>query len=99
MIYHVCTASQWKAAKDLGFYVADSLGIEGFIHCSTQAQVPGVLMRYYAGVADLYLLHIDESILAPELKFELAPSIQEQFPHVYGAINLDAIVKVEPINK
>ncbi|MFM2386820.1 MAG: hypothetical protein RL660_1577 [Bacteroidota bacterium] len=97
MIYHVCTAAQWAAAQAQGFYSHDSIAAEGFIHCSKLHQVAGVLQRYYSGIQDLLLLHIDESLLSNELKYELAPSIQEEFPHVFGSINLDAVVAVEPI--
>jgi len=44
---------------------------------------------------DLLLLHIDESKLTSPVKFELAPSINEEFPHIYGRLNLDAVTKVE----
>ena len=46
---------------------------------------------------DLLLLHIDESQLTSPVLRERAPGSGEEFPHVYGPINLDAIVKVEPI--
>jgi uncharacterized protein (DUF952 family) len=40
-------------------------------------------------------LVIDTSELQPELKYELAPSVNEIFPHVFGPINLDAVVAIE----
>jgi uncharacterized protein (DUF952 family) len=97
MIYHVCTKEAWQQAQEQGFYKAASLEIEGFIHCSTQTQVQGVLQRYYAGQTNLQLLHIEESKLTNELKYELAPSVNEEFPHVFGVINLDAVVRVEEL--
>ena len=34
------------------------------------------------------------------LKYELAISVNEEFPHIYGIINLDAVIKTyENINK
>ena len=83
--------------RDRGFYQADSLLIEGFIHCSTIQQVPGVLTRYYKDVPNLMLLHIEESKLTAPLKYELAPSVNEEFPHIFGQLNLDAVIKVETI--
>ena len=40
---------------------------------------------------------IDTEKLTSPLKYELAPSINENFPHVYGSINVDAVVGVENV--
>ena len=61
MIYHITTKQQWKLAQEKGFFDEPSLQNEGFIHNSTEAQVTGVLERYYKGKADLLLMHIDET--------------------------------------
>jgi uncharacterized protein (DUF952 family) len=96
-IYHVTRKQEWDAAKKKGFYVAPSLETEGFIHCSEAQQVDGVLQRYYQGKKELLKLTIDTQKLSSELKYELAPSINENFPHVYGSINLDAVIEVQKI--
>ena len=95
MIYHVVTAKNWQKSVQQGFYESESLALEGFIHTSKAEQVKGVLERYYKNVVDLLLLHIDEVKLTSTLKFELAPSVNEEFPHIYGPLNIDAVVKVE----
>jgi uncharacterized protein (DUF952 family) len=95
MIYHVTTKENWEKALLAGFYEAPSLHTEGFIHTSLAAQVQAVLERYYSGQSNLVLLHIEESKLTAELKYELAASINEMFPHIFGVINLDAILKTE----
>lgn len=97
MIYHVVTKSQWLQALQQGTYEADSLVTEGFMHTSKKEQVAGVLNRYYKGQPDLLLLHIQEHLLKPQLKYELAPSVNEAFPHVFGPLNLDAVIKVEEL--
>ena len=95
MIYHVVTDANWQKALLQGFYEAESLAKEGFIHTSKAEQVAGVLERYYQNQSNLFLLHIDEIKLTAPLKYELAPSVNEEFPHIYGRLNLDAVVKVE----
>ena len=95
MIYHVSTNEEWQTALQQGFYEVPSLAEEGFIHCSKMEQVAGVLERYYKDQLGLLLLHIDESKLNVPLKYELAPSVNEEFPHIYGRLNLDAIAEVE----
>ena len=94
MIYHVITKPDWEAAKLQGFYAPPSLALEGFIHNSTQAQVKGVIERYYKDKKELLLLHIDEEKLTGLLKYELTPSVNEEFPHIFGKLNIDAVVKV-----
>lgn len=94
MIYHIATSEDWNLHHLSAIYVPAGYATEGFIHCSTHEQVPGVLQRYYAGVNDLILLHIDETKLSAELKFEEATN-KELFPHVFGPINKNAIVKIE----
>ena len=95
MIYHVIKKSDWENALQNGKYEAASLASEGFIHNSTLPQVAGVLDRYYKNETDLLLLHIDEAKLTSPLKYELAPSVNEMFPHLFGPLNLDAVVKTE----
>ena len=97
MIYHVVTTQNWQKALQQGFYEAASLATEGFIHASKAEQVAGVLERYYKNQVNLLLLHIDETKLTAALKFELAPSVNEEFPHIFGRLNLDAVIKIETL--
>ncbi|MFL5772231.1 MAG: DUF952 domain-containing protein [Flavisolibacter sp.] len=97
IIYHISTITEWNNAKQKGFYIAPSLATEGFIHCSNENQVKGVLQRYYSGKINLVKLVIDTDKLQAPLKYELAPSVNELFPHIYGPINTDAVIKIIPI--
>ena len=97
MIYHVTNEVDWEKAMQAGSFVVPSLEAEGFIHMSKAHQVAGVLDRYYKNQTNLLLLHVDEQKLTAELKYDWSPSIQEEFPHIYGPINLDAIVTVEKL--
>ena len=97
MIYHVTTKDAWEKASAAGEYIADTIATEGFMHASYAHQLKGVLERYYQGKKDLILLHIDESKLLSPLKIELAPSVNEDFPHVYGPVNINAVTHAEEI--
>lgn len=105
MIFHITTRAAWNDARGKGKYVAESLATEGFIHCSTLAQVLPVADQFYKGQSGLVLLVIEPTFLSSTLKWE-PPSggtpppgvpIGDPFPHIYGPINLDAIVKVVDI--
>jgi len=92
-IYHITSAQTWKAALTAGQYAADTLEKEGFIHFSGKEQVIATANRYYQGKNGLILLQVVVNRLAAKLKYEMAPS-GEVFPHLYGALNLDAVEKV-----
>ncbi len=94
MIYHVATSEDWNMHLTNSTYEPEAYAKERFIHCSTKEQVQGVVQRYYAGQKNLILLHIDETKLTVEWKYEEA-SNKELFPHVFGPINKEAIVTVE----
>jgi len=97
MLFHIVSKTVWQAALVAGLYQPASLKTEGFIHLSTASQVPGVIARYYRNVPDLLLLHIEAQRLKAPLKYEVATG-GESFPHLYGPLNLDAVVKTESVD-
>lgn len=101
IIYHVTSAKAWNEAKQKtslsnqeAFYEHPSLQAEGFIHCSQEHQVPGVIKRYFSGQQDLVKLVIDTEKLTSKYVFDWSSSIQDTFPHIYGPINSNAIIDV-----
>ena len=98
-IYHITTREEWEQALKKGFYEAESLHSEGFIHCSTDQQVEGVLRRYFSGKKNLVKLVIDPEKLKSPLHYELAPSVNEEFPHIYGPLEVEAVEEVKPISE
>ena len=96
-IYHITTRGEWEAAVAKGSYQAATQPEEGFMHCSTAEQVPGVLERYYSGGTGLVKLRIDPEKLTSPLIYELAASVNQLFPHIYGPLNVDAVVEVNSI--
>ena len=97
IIYHVTTSGDWNAAKQKGYYEHPSLKDEGFIHCSHEHQLAGVLERYFAGKTGLVKLVIDTDKLSSKFVFDWSPSLADTFPHVYGPINTDAVIDVIPL--
>jgi uncharacterized protein (DUF952 family) len=96
-VLHVAEVAHWELARRTGEYRWSTLGRtleeEGFIHCSTPAQLPGVLQRYYAAYPDdLVILTVDPTRLAAPLQWDVVDSgTGEAFPHVYGPISPDAV--------
>jgi len=95
-ILHIATAHDVAIARQRGEYRCASLQSEGFIHCCTAEQLSGVISRYYDGVDDIALLKIDVAALDAELCYENTVGGVDLFPHVYGAIPLDAVRETTP---
>ena len=94
LIYHILLPETWEAIKDNSFYETESLADEGFIHCSYDDQLEGVLERYYSDADRVVVLSVDANRLTSPLVSEPSTN-DEPYPHVYGPINLDAVVKAE----
>jgi len=96
MLLHITPAAQWQQAQQDGAYRAESLATEGFIHCSTIAQIDWVVDKFYKGQTNLRLLYIDPDKVEPEIRYEevVGVPVENHFPHIYGALNLDAVVRV-----
>lgn len=101
MLYHIADRRRWDDSRSVGRYTQSTRGMElddvGFIHLCTEQQVAGVLDRFYRGVDELVLLHIDEHLVGAPIVFEDVPGSDEQFPHLYGPLESTAVVRVEPI--
>lgn len=107
IIFHIAEAPQWAVAHQRGQYEADSLTQVGFIHGATASQLPKVAHTFYTGRDDLLLLEIDSERLTSQVRWEapVHPQAiedvnhldQEVFPHIYGTVNLEAVVSVRPL--
>lgn len=95
-LLHVTTPEAWAIAARSGEYRGDTLATEGFIHCANPGQLAGVLDRYFRGRAGLIVLKIDPDRVRPPIRWEAPPGSSETFPHIYGPLNLDAVVEVTP---
>ena len=100
LIYHIAEAADWERAQRDGQYTMSTRGRtlaeEGFIHASTATQVPLVAAAYYRDAPDLVLLVIDAERVRPELRYEQVPGQPDPYPHIYGPLNLDAVVQTRP---
>lgn len=94
VILHIAPSTAWQRAQVLGVYRGDTLETEGFIHCSLPAQVMPVANARFKARAGLVLLCIDETKVAAEVRYEDCYETGQSFPHIYGPLNLDAIVNV-----
>jgi uncharacterized protein (DUF952 family) len=101
-LYHLALASDWDTARaGLTGYRTSTLGQDladvGFIHCSYADQVRGIADRVYHDRDDVLLLTIDQQRLTSREVDEPVEGSDEEYPHVYGPIDLEAVVAVTPL--
>ena len=93
-ILHITTLGEWHQAMEVGVYRAASLSSEGFIHCSRPEQVLQVANTLFRGQTGLVLLCIDRERVAAPVREENLEGGADQFPHIYGPLNLDTVYQV-----
>jgi uncharacterized protein (DUF952 family) len=99
VLVHLCSNDEWRSAQARGEYRPDSLDESGFVHLSTTEQVHLPANRLYAGRTDLVLLHIDPARLTSPVRWEPGVATDPDamvFPHLYGALPLEAVINVTP---
>ena len=96
-VYKILPASLWRDAERQGIFRGSSADLnDGFIHFSTAQQVAETAAKHFAGERDLVLLHVDAKRLGAQLKWETSRG-GALFPHLYGALDLAAVVRVDPL--
>lgn len=103
-LFHLALAAEWDAALAGGRYETSTLGRsvaeEGFTHCSYAGQVEGVAARYYGDVAGpLVLLEVDPALLTSTVVVETPPGATQAYPHVYGPLDVVAVVAAHPVGR
>lgn len=108
-IYHITTRDALVPergaleSRKIGEYRPQSLETDGFIHFSQRHQVLDVANTFYRGQANLVILVVEPSRLKAELRYEApahpsvsssVPGPENQFPHLYGPLNMDAVLEV-----
>jgi uncharacterized protein (DUF952 family) len=93
-IYLLSSSDDYQAALKEGHLQRDSLETEGFIHASPKDQLTRVANKYYKQVKKPLVLVVAVDKITPEVKWE--PAAGSLYPHIYGALNMDAVVNALP---
>ena len=91
IIYHITYQEDWDTAVAKGEYFAESLMDEGFIHCSTKEQILIPANEMYRWQFGLILLKIEQDAVKPKIVYEDCYETGQEFPHIYGPLNVDAV--------
>jgi glutathione S-transferase len=95
-IFHLAVPDDWAAAFATGEYRMSTRGVtleqEGFIHCSTRAQLQDTSNRFYGDLDQLVVLTIDPRLVPSPIRWEPpAPGVDTLFPHIYGPLPIAAV--------
>ncbi|MEP6920316.1 MAG: DUF952 domain-containing protein [bacterium] len=93
IIFHITTREGWERARAQGSYRPEAFAAEGFIHCSTPTQVVHVANSRFRSHTGLVLLSIETERVAAAIRYENLEGGEQLFPHIYGALNLDAVLE------
>jgi hypothetical protein len=107
--YHLLPAAELAAARSSGEHRPASYAADGFVHLSDRAEtLVDTANHFYTGVkGEWYVLTLDASKLRAEVKLEPAapvgaiasPEAAGLFPHLYGAINMDAVTSIDSMDR
>lgn len=103
MILHLAVRTEWNDALAAGSYPWSTRGLTlsqvGYVHCSFEHQWRGVRERFYADLTDdeLVLLEVDESRLTSPVVVERLDGAPDEFPHIYGPLEVSAVVNTRPV--
>lgn len=100
MLFHLALPGDWAAAQETGAYTTSTRGRtlveEGYVHCSFAQQVAATAARFYRDLDEVVVLEIDPDRLTSPVVVEDLIGSGETFPHVYGPIDLPAVITAYP---
>ena len=91
-IIHVTTDDDWAQSQPDGYYVPPGFAREGFIHCCYPTQLARVLRDFFANHDRVLLLVLDPALITAEIWHE-NPVDGLTHPHIYGALEREAVVR------
>ena len=112
VIVHLVPASEWPGIEVADEYRPATLEASGYVHCVAPDRTVAVAEALFSGRDDLLAVCLDADRLDAPVRYETAdtPGDDEDadggdadggdaiddFPHVYGPLNADAVVAVVP---
>jgi len=96
LIFHLVKKKDWKEQKKEARYHPEVLDSKGFIPCSSGNNIEEIANRLFRGERRILLIVINTTLIEPELKYEQNMEGGVSYPHIYGPLNLDAVIdKIE----
>ncbi|HEX4339552.1 MAG TPA: DUF952 domain-containing protein [Polyangiaceae bacterium] len=100
-LYRILSVDEWSTARQDGVFHGSPHDVrDGFVHLSGAHQVAGTLAAHYEGKSGLVLLVLDGDLLSSlpgiVLRWETSRDGAD-FPHLYGALPVSAVLAATPL--
>jgi uncharacterized protein (DUF952 family) len=97
--YKVLTAAQMHALEQDGSFAGAPVDLaDGYVHMSTRDQLTETVDKHFAGQDELWVAAVDLEALGEAVRWEVSRGGAE-FPHLYAALPLDAVVAYSPLER
>lgn len=98
LAFHLVAKSYFDSQDPQSGYTPADYARDGFIHCTdAPAEMAQVANRFYRAVqGPHYYLYIDKARVRAPIRYEDPGRL---YPHIYGALNRDAILAVRPARR
>jgi uncharacterized protein (DUF952 family) len=97
LIYKIVREASWRAVEALAQFDGAPVDLaDGFIQFSTASQVRETAAKHFAGKGDLLLVTVDPDRFGDALKWEPSRG-GDLFPHLYGALQLADVLRVDAL--
>lgn len=97
MIYYLITKQELALAIEEEEYFPDHFDDTGYISCVTENALPG-LIEEINPEEEYVILKFNDQLLESAVIYEDVENTGMMQPHVYGFLNMDALVEAEDIN-
>ena len=94
--FHMLLKNKWDALPPGSDYRADTLPVEGFVHCTAEPPMLVVVANrfYREQPGEWVILAVDLQKVGADVRWEEADG--HLFPHIYGPIEQHAVTRVVP---
>ena len=97
LIFKIVPETLWREAEAKGVFDGAPVDhADGYIHFSTEEQARETAAKHFSQQDGLLLAAINEALLGDALKYETSRG-GALFPHLYGPLDLAAVVWVKPL--
>jgi uncharacterized protein (DUF952 family) len=97
IVYKIVSNEEWRRAEATGSFAGAAIDLaDGYIHLSDADQVRRTAALHFAGSSGLLLVGVNTDKLGEALVWERSRG-GALFPHLYGPLDMAAVVSVEQL--
>lgn len=91
--------SYYEKIKNRSIFGESLICDDGFIHACFKEQFHLIVPRFKGNEGNYIVMEIDTDKLISEVRLEFSSSLKQDFPHIYGRINKEAVLKVKSLDE